>query len=86
MPEPVHPDIEYVYGFSGYEVNALLEQYQNYRLGFIHLEAMSADMENYLKEAAPKAEFVDIAPCPGCSERCKESGGNGIDQECSLYP
>ena len=61
MPEPVHPDIEYVYGFSGYEVNALLEQYQNYRLGFIHLEAMSADMENYLKEAAPKAEFVDIA-------------------------
>lgn len=60
MAPVAHPDIEYVRGFSGYAVQALLEEYQNPRLGFIHLESMSAALEQYLKEAAPKAEFVDI--------------------------
>lgn len=60
MPETVHPDIEYVYGFSGYQVNELLEHYHNHRLGFIHLEAMTARMEDYLKASVPEAEYIDI--------------------------
>lgn len=60
MPAPVHEDIEYVRGLDGYALAELLEKYQNQRLGFLHLESMTAGMERYLKEAVPKAEYVDI--------------------------
>lgn len=61
MPEPVHPDIVYVRGLDGYGIGQLLDSYQNQRLGFLHLESMTQGMKTYLKEAAPKAEYVDIA-------------------------
>lgn len=60
MPEPIHPDIEYVEGFDCAYVADLIRHAPENRLGFIHMEAMTASLMDCLREKLPKTEFTDI--------------------------
>lgn len=59
--EPVHEDIRYVRGFSGYEVRKQLKGYEKAVIGFVHLESLRADLKEYLSEIFPRAEYRDIS-------------------------
>lgn len=59
--EPVHEDIRYVRGFSGYEVRKQLKEYERAVIGFVHLESLRADLKEYLSGIFPHAEYKDIS-------------------------